>query len=879
MKARRFSVLLGLILLLLCLFITGCDEKIEPEHEHTWDEGVETKAATCTVKGAKLFTCTECGETKTEEITALGHTEVDDPAVPATCATAGKTAGKHCSVCGVTTVAQEPVEKHGNSWDDGDVTREPTCAVKGVKTYTCTVCHATKTEDIAINPENHIHLQTVSTVPATCIATGTKAHKHCPDCGVNFDAADNTKEVQAADLVIAIDPNNHVGAVYEGFNYMEAICGGEKGYTGDTICLSCNGIKEQGTVIVLEHIWGEEGTVLKEPDCGNEGEMLLTCTREGCNGTTTVPIPVPENAQHSLTPVAAVEPTDCLHNGNIAYRHCSVCGKNFNAEGEDLTELENVILSDPNAHNLQKVDAVAATCKDDGNIAYFQCTICGRNFDGEETLNELFTDDITIPKGPHTWNNGIVQIPATCTTTGVTRFTCTTCGFWEDRETAIDNVKGHNFEAGNIHEYKAATCTEDGNQYYKYCSRCSKYYDENGTEFTFDADKGQWGWFLPASHSLTHVEAVAATETTFGMKAYYHCSVCGKDFADETATTEIENLIYLAIYSEDEYELIAASNDATCEIPATPAHFHGKTDGKDYVCDYVEHKFVEMTDADKKYASHTLGESPAGTDAHSGKQYYHCSVCGNDFYEGEGDSAGWNDRVEWDSLEHSWIDMWGKEAICALGWKDYYYCEICKVLAIDDEDGNKMIVAIPNESGEYNISGNMYLVINDGFILQPKRNHLIVDAFKAYKMDASEEIIVAYYCENCDTWFSGRDENGNYINPVNMEEYCECDEDSHCHVIARATKIVVSEEETIILYCCDNCGSWFSDIDCKNRVDIDDYSEYEQSEYHLIVDTIKIEELDITLYYCRGCDTWFSGIDEEGNYIDEVDIGDYEEYL
>lgn len=42
------------------------------EHEHAWDDGVVTKAATCTEVGLKTYTC-ECGETMTKEIPAHGH--------------------------------------------------------------------------------------------------------------------------------------------------------------------------------------------------------------------------------------------------------------------------------------------------------------------------------------------------------------------------------------------------------------------------------------------------------------------------------------------------------------------------------------------------------------------------------------------------------------------------------------------------------------------------------------------------------------------------------------------------------------------------------------------------------------------------------------
>lgn len=43
------------------------------QHSHTWNDGVVTTPATCTESGVKTYTCTVCGETKTEAIAALGH--------------------------------------------------------------------------------------------------------------------------------------------------------------------------------------------------------------------------------------------------------------------------------------------------------------------------------------------------------------------------------------------------------------------------------------------------------------------------------------------------------------------------------------------------------------------------------------------------------------------------------------------------------------------------------------------------------------------------------------------------------------------------------------------------------------------------------------
>ena len=43
----------------------------------------------------------------------------------------------------------EVIDKAAHAWDNGNITKEPTCTAKGEKTYICTVCSATKTEEIA----------------------------------------------------------------------------------------------------------------------------------------------------------------------------------------------------------------------------------------------------------------------------------------------------------------------------------------------------------------------------------------------------------------------------------------------------------------------------------------------------------------------------------------------------------------------------------------------------------------------------------------------------------------------------------------------------------------------------------------------------------
>ncbi|MCD7844234.1 MAG: bifunctional metallophosphatase/5'-nucleotidase, partial [Clostridiales bacterium] len=109
---------------------------------HVWDEGTVTTEATETEDGVMTYTCTVCGETKTEAIPATGHNYVAVVTAP-TCTEQGYTTYT-CSICGDTYTADE-TDALGHTWDDGTVTTAATKTEDGVMTYTCTVCGETKT--------------------------------------------------------------------------------------------------------------------------------------------------------------------------------------------------------------------------------------------------------------------------------------------------------------------------------------------------------------------------------------------------------------------------------------------------------------------------------------------------------------------------------------------------------------------------------------------------------------------------------------------------------------------------------------------------------------------------------------------------------------
>ena len=156
---------------------------------HSWDSGRVTKAATCTTAGTKTYTCTRCKKTRTETIAATGHKAVKDAAVAATCETAGKTEGSHCSVCNTVIKAQTTTAALGHSWDSGKVTKAATCTAAGTKTYTCTRCKKTRTETIAATGHKEVK---DAAVAATCETAGKTEGSHCSVCGTVLKAQTTT---------------------------------------------------------------------------------------------------------------------------------------------------------------------------------------------------------------------------------------------------------------------------------------------------------------------------------------------------------------------------------------------------------------------------------------------------------------------------------------------------------------------------------------------------------------------------------------------------------------------------------------------------------------------------------------------------------------
>ena len=150
--------------------------------EHHWDQGEIITEATCTEEGEKKFTCSICGDEKTEKVSATGHqhTEIRNKK-EATCKETGYSGDTWCKDCGKKILPGQTIAKTENhSWDAGKVTTKATCTEEGEKTFTCTICGNTNTKKV--NATGHSYGAYKVVKEPTNKRKGLKS-KTCSVCG------------------------------------------------------------------------------------------------------------------------------------------------------------------------------------------------------------------------------------------------------------------------------------------------------------------------------------------------------------------------------------------------------------------------------------------------------------------------------------------------------------------------------------------------------------------------------------------------------------------------------------------------------------------------------------------------------------------------
>ena len=397
--------------------------------EHHWDQGEIITEATCTEEGEKKFTCSICGDEKTEKVSATGHqhTEIRNKK-EATCKETGYSGDTWCKDCGKKILSGQTIAKTENhSWDAGKVTTKATCTEEGEKTFTCSICGDEKTEKVSAT--GHQHTEIRNKKEATCKETGYSGDTWCKDCGKkilsgqtiaktenhSWDAGKVTTKATCTEegektftcSICGDEKTEKVSATghqhTEICNKKEATCK-EEGYSGDTWCKDCGKKILSGQAIAKteDHSWNQ-GEITKEPTCKEEGEKTFTC---------------------------------------------SICG---NTKTEKVSTTDHQHMEIRNQKN--------PTCKEAGYSGDTYCADCGV---------KIFSGQTIAKTKNHNWDGGVITTEPTCTERGEKTFTCTICG---NTNTKKVNATGHSYGAYKV--VKEPTNKRKGLKS-KTCSVCGK---------------------------------------------------------------------------------------------------------------------------------------------------------------------------------------------------------------------------------------------------------------------------------------------------------------------------------------------------------------------------------------------------------------------
>lgn len=355
---------------------------------HDFAEWKITKEPTCTKYGMKKRICKRCNEYEIDVIDPTGHqhTKIIDQKA-ATCEEKGYSGDLYCDDCRVIIQLGQEIAATGHTWDNGEITKEPTQTATGIRTYTCKTCQKTRTETIPMLKGHHWDNGTVIKEP-TCTESGEKIY-HCTDEDCNESYTETIKATG----------HQHTKLIRK----KEAACE-EEGYSGDIYCEDCKQIIKAGkTISPTGHVWND-GTLKTAPTCESEGIKEYTC--KTCGKTNEESI---APTGHINTEIRNKKTATCKEEGYTGDTYCITCNKKLK-DGQTIPKTD---------HNWT-IKETPATCESDGSRTY-TCDTC------KGTKTE------SIKATGHTYGAWITTQAATVFSPEQQKSTCSKCNKEETR--------------------------------------------------------------------------------------------------------------------------------------------------------------------------------------------------------------------------------------------------------------------------------------------------------------------------------------------------------------------------------------------------------------------------------------------------------------
>lgn len=372
---------------------THVHTEVIPALGYTFTETVV--APTCTEDGYTLHTCNE-NSAKTYQdtpVAALGH-QYKEVTTPATCGAPGSV-DNVCERCNDKQHVRDLPITGEHQWDEGVVTKEPTTTETGIKTFTCKVCQATKTEDIA-KVHNHDYTRLGEIVKESSCETEGERWVYCNYEGCNERVLKPMAAIGSHDWDFAnAECLKKATCTEQGTMRMHC-----KRDASHTMTYSYGG---------TGHVW-DEGTITTQPTYDEYGVRTLHC--KNCDATTTEKV-LPTKYTFTVT----VIPPTCTEDGYTMHK-CN--------EDNSFSYKDNIVHS--TGHHAAK-RVIEPTCKEEGRTEIY-CIVC----------NEVNAVLSTTPKKDHTWDNGVVTTETTAEKDGVKTYTCTVCN--ETKTETIPRLNG-----------------------------------------------------------------------------------------------------------------------------------------------------------------------------------------------------------------------------------------------------------------------------------------------------------------------------------------------------------------------------------------------------------------------------------------------------
>ncbi len=469
-------------------------------HDYTMYPG---KAPTCTEGGYEPYgICKVCGHSTYTELPALGHDIVHREEVPATCTESGVRDHYECIRChllfsdekgeNIITDIIIPATGHKLTHIEG---KEPTCQTEGIiEHYYCEICKGTYSDSEGLNPLATVVIGKVDHQPVDDWSSNSEHHwKKCKWCSYEFHKAehdfDDGEITKSATLhtkgekkftcntcgyekLVDIPEHDHVA----GATKVIAPTCFKEGYTLETCANEeCGEVIKTNIIPALTH----QGTEYEklEPTCMAEGHIAYYhCDVCGYNF----------ESQSSKVILESVKLDKVSHKAGNAFYHdeddhwnlCVYgCGTKMNITSHTydrmVTESQYKVsdknctqpdiyhyscecskagdttfeYGDPLGHTLVHHAAKASTCTVQGNIEYWSCSVCKKNFSDSEGKKEI-TDSVLLPLSEHTWDE-VYQADSTHHW-----HLCTVCGTQSDK--VVHDIR---WDSDSIHHWKhCVTC-------------------------------------------------------------------------------------------------------------------------------------------------------------------------------------------------------------------------------------------------------------------------------------------------------------------------------------------------------------------------------------------------------------------------------------